>query len=254
MKCHILMSGLLCVVGQLGSPLPAAEPETWGGTLVQYGKMHDAIGRHEDQGRVAFKDVATRPHFHGVTALAGLAGEATNLNGKVTITRVDAKGRLDGSVEGVPDQQASLLIGASVPVWTDHAVTADVESGKFDQFVAATAAKAGLDPARLFPFTVEGEFSQVRLHVINGACPLHARLRKIELPKKQRPYEADLKKARGTIVGIFARDAVGNLTHPDTSTHMHLLFQDSRSDKVVTGHLEQARMLKGAVLRLPKTK
>jgi hypothetical protein len=67
-------------------------------------------------------------------------------------------------------------------------------------------------------FTVEGDFSRVRLHVINGACPMHARLKKITLSKEQRPFEAELERVSGTLVGVYAKDAVGKLTHPATST------------------------------------
>jgi alpha-acetolactate decarboxylase len=103
-------------------------------------------------------------------------------------------------------------------------------------------------------FTVEGDFSHLRLHVINGACPLHARLRKIELPEENQPVEVEKEQVRGTLVGVFAKDAVGNITHPATSTHMHLVFQDEQSGKTVTGHVERIGLLKGAVLRLPKSK
>ena len=96
--------------------------------------------------------------------------------------------------------------------------------------------------------------NDVRLHVINGACPIHARLKKVEIPKAQQPFEAELKKVKGTIVGVFAKDAVARLTHPATSTHVHLLFADPASGEKVTGHVEQIGVRKGAVLRLPKGK
>jgi hypothetical protein len=102
-----------------------------------------------------------------------------------------------------------------------------------------------------FFFTLEGEFTDVRLHVINGACPVHARMKKIDLPAQSQPFESEQQKMRGRVVGVFAENAVGSLTHPATSTHAHILFEDPNSGKTVTAHLEQVGIGKGATLRLP---
>jgi len=251
----VVASGLLLFAGIVGGRnVAAADTDAWDGKIVQYGKMHEAIGKQQHQGRVQLKELVERPHFFGVAALEKLQGEATIVDGKVTVTRVDAKGQLEPSESTPLDSRATLLVGAYVPSWTEHKVVANVGSEEFDQYIADVAAKAGLKPSDPFVFTVEGEFSELRLHVINGACPMHARLRKIEIPKENLPFEAELDKVSGTLVGVFAKDAVGNITHPATSTHMHLVFKDTNSGKMVTGHVEQIGLLEGAVLRLPKTK
>ena len=250
-----LLSGLLLFAGVLGGhELVADDPEVWDGRIVQYGKMHEAIGQQQHQGRVQLKQLMERPHFFGVAALEKLQGEATILDGKVTITRVDTKGQLKSDESTPPDQQATLLVGAFVPSWTEHKVAANVGVDEFEKYIADEAAKAGLKSAEPFVFTIEGEFSKLRLHVINGACPMHARLRKIKLPKENQPAEIEREKVSGTIVGVFAKDAVGNITHPATSTHMHLVFKDSTSGKIVTGHVEQIGLLEGSVLRFPSLK
>jgi hypothetical protein len=133
-------------------------------------------------------------------------------------------------------------------------VAKSVDSEAFDDYIADQAIKAGLNVSEPFVFTVEGEFSNVRLHVINGACPMHARLKKIELPEELRPFEAEWDKARGRVVGVFAKDKVGNITHPGTSTHIHLVYEDAETGKTLTGHVEQIGLLEGAILHLPKIK
>jgi alpha-acetolactate decarboxylase len=248
-----LVSGLILLSGIIGAR-PVAADETWDGTVVQHGQMHEAIGKQQHQGRVELKKLVERPHFFGVAALAKLAGEATIHDGKVTITRLDAKGQLESSEGSAADEQATLLIGAYVPSWTEHKLAANVGPGEVDEYVADVASKAGINTSKPFVFTVEGDFSKLRLHVINGACPMHARLKKITLPKEQQPFEAELEKVSGTLVGVYAKDAVGKITHPATSTHMHLLYKDAKSGKTITGHVEQIGLLKSAVLRLPKTK
>jgi alpha-acetolactate decarboxylase len=245
---------LVVWAGSLGGRLNAAEPEVKDGAIVQFGKMHEAIGQHQSQGRVRLAKLVERPHFFGVAALENLEGEVTIVDGKVTITRVDDKGRLEAAEGAEADAQATLLVGAYVPEWIEHKVTRRVEADEFDQYVGEAASKAGLTTSKPFMFTAEGEFSNVRLHVINGACPMHARLRKIELPPERQPFEAEFDKVRGTIVGVFAKDAVGDITHPATSTHLHLVFKDAKTGKLLTGHLEQIGLLEGAVLQLPKSK
>jgi len=246
-----LYFALFCLPAILGGQtLSADEPKVREGTLVQYGKMHEAIGKQQSRGRVALTKLVERPHFYGVAALESLKGEATFYDGKLTITGVDAKGGLKPI--DAQEVQAALLIGAYVPAWTEHKVTKGVGPDEFDQFVAEQAAMAGVKTSQPFMFVVEGEFSKLRTHVINGACPMHARLMKIELPPQHRPFEAELDKVRGTIVAVFAKDAVGNLTHPATSTHAHVVYQDPGSGKTVTGHVERVGLIEGAVLRLPK--
>ena len=252
-RCRCLAGAIIAVQVFAGAVVAADNKDDLGGTMVQFGTMHEAIGQQHHQGRVRFADLLKRPHFFGVAALEGLHGEATVFDGQVTVTTVDDQGRLLPDKGSTSERQATLLIGAYVDSWTVHPLTEDVAADRFDQFVADMATKAGLKIDRPFMFTVSGDVMDVRLHVINGACPIHARLKKVELPKAMQPYETELTKAKGTIVGIFAKDAVGSLTHPATSTHVHLLFVDPASGEQVTGHVEQIGLRKGAVLRLPKS-
>ncbi len=251
----VLTSALVLLPGLCGGhALNGADSETWDGSIVQYGKMHEAIGQQQHHGRVQLKKLVEKPHFFGVAALEQLEGEATILDGKITMTRVDAKGHLDACNDEALDKQATLLVGAYVPAWTEHKVMRNVGSDEFDAYLADAATKAGIKSSEPFVFQVEGAFSNVAFHVINGACPMHARLKKIELPKEKQPFEAELQSVRGTVVGIFAKNAVGNITHPATSTHMHLVYEDAKIGKLVTGHVEQIELQAGAILRLPKTK
>ncbi len=236
------------------TPLGVSQGE---GKVLQYGKMHEAIGQQQHQGRVLLQEIVKTPGFFGVGALERLEGEITIVGGKITITGVDAKGELQPWEAKSPDrsagdQQATMLVGSYVKSWTEHPLEQAVEADNLDRFIGQTAEKAGLDSSQPFMFTLQGELTDLRFHVINGACPMHARLKKRELPENLRPYEGELGKISATLVGVFAKDAVGNLTHPGTSTHMHVLMTDPASGKVITGHVEQVGVRAGAVLRFPK--
>jgi hypothetical protein len=111
----------------------------------------------------------------------------------------------------------------------------------------------GIDVSKPFMFVVEGEFKDVRLHVINGACPIHARMKKHGIEKRKEPFELEVKTANGTLVGVYAADSAGKLTHPTTRTHTHLIYIDEKTGEHLTGHIEQVGLAKDAILKLPSS-
>ena len=147
---------------------------------------------------------------------------------------------------------ATLLAGAYVPAWRSQAIEEDVSAAEFDRVVHEAALKADVDTSMPFVFTAEGEFSDARVHVINGACPMHARRNNVEIPEAQRPFEGDYKRIRGRLVGVYAENAVGKLTHARTSTHVHIIFEDEALGLRVTGHVESIGLVKGTTLNLPE--
>lgn len=247
------LNTLIVVVVALSfsNQLNAQDAKQWDGKLVQFGTMHEAIGQQQHQGRVQLDELVKRPHFYAVAALEGLAGEVTIYDGKMTVTGVNPDDQLN-PITDVDHQQATMLVGAYVTSWTSIKVGKDISYKKFDQFISDSATAAGVDTSKPFVFSMKGEFSDLSLHVINGACPVHARMKEIDLPIAQQPFTKKFKKVEGTLVGVFAKDAVGKLTHPATSTHTHILYRDSKTGKEVTGHIEQIGVIKGSVVMLPK--
>lgn len=242
------LGGLAVVLGSLSGAL-AAKPE--GERFVQYGKMHEVIGQQQHQGRVKFAELVKQPHFYGVGALESLGGEATIFDGKVTLTQVKPDGKLQ-TLKLSPQTQAALLVGAYVTDWSKHSLTKAVSSDGLNTLIEHDAQQAGLNVKEPFLFVIEGDFQNVQLHVINGACPIRARMRKEVLPPDKKPYEADLPQVSGKLVGVFAKDSVGNITHPDTSVHLHLLFKDPKTGVLRTGHVEKVTVEPGATLLLPE--
>ena len=231
--------------------LTVAYAETWGGEILQYGNMREAIGQQKHQGRISIEEIVARPHFFGVAALAGLKGEVTLIDSQIIATEVNPQGRLQPLAAG--PSQATLLAGSYVSEWAPPVrLDKQLEPAEVESWLASSAASAGLDTTRPFPFRAEGEFQQVRLHVINGACPMHARLNKLELPPERKPYEVEFSTLRGSLVGVYAENSVGNLTHPATSVHSHLVFTDPQTGLKVTGHVERLGLLPETELRIPK--
>lgn len=218
--------------------------------LFRFGGMRDTLAMGQHQARVRLDDVAREGSVYAVGALESLAGEVTILDSEVITTAKAADGALrplDGS-----DRSATMLVGARVFSWSDHAVDAAIAPDAFDAAIRAAALAAGVDATTPFSFLVEGTVTDVHLHVIHGACPMHARRNGIELGPDQRPFEMKTAAIRGTIVGVYAEDAAGQLTHPDTSVHAHLVYVDEATGDRVTGHLESRGIGAGSTIRVPR--
>ncbi|HRK32326.1 MAG TPA: acetolactate decarboxylase [Tepidisphaeraceae bacterium] len=211
--------------------------------------MHETIGQRQFQPRVDVADVVGKPHFYGVGAAEGLKGEITVLDSVAVVTRVAP----DGTPQPVATAgtKATLLVGQSVDSWTQHPLADAVSHERFDETIGAMAIGAGIGPAEPFVFVVDGAFTDVRLHVINGACPIHARMKKQEIAEGEQPFELNVNNVSGTLVGIYAADSVGRLTHPGTATHTHLIYTDPATGHRVTGHVERVGLARGVSVKLP---
>lgn len=228
-----------------------AENSAWDGKLVQFGGMHEAIGQRQMQARTRLDALLERPHLFALGALEDLQGEITVLDGKPVVTQVaDASPAPASAPAQAP---ATLLLGAYVPAWTERHLAEQITAEHFDRQVREEAKLAGVDHTRPFPFQVSGEFSNARVHVINGACPMQARLKRNNIPQENLPYEATLESIKGVLLGFYAEDAVGKMTHPGTTTHLHLVYEDAASGSLITAHVEEISVKPGATLSLPAT-
>jgi cytochrome c peroxidase len=218
--------------------------------LVQYGSMHETIGMQKHQGRVTLGDLTDRPNFYGVGALEKLQGEITIIDSKPIVTSVTSDGALTSRSDEATKLQATLLVGGEVPRWTSVTTPNELKGEALESFILLNAERLGVQTDRPFPFLIEGAFSKVCLHVIHGACPVHARTRNKPIPQGQQPFEHEFAKLDGQLLGIFARNAAGKLTHPGTSMHAHMVYSDDSAQQV-TGHLEGFHVDASSTLRLP---
>jgi acetolactate decarboxylase len=227
--------------------LTSAEGDSRPTSLVQYGGMHETIGQEKHQARVGLAELLKRPHFYAVGALAGLKGEITILDSKAVVTTVNANGKPSRQANG----QATLLVGQSVSAWKEVKIDEDIPQERIDETIGKLAAQNGINTSRPFFFMIEGECTEVHLHVINGACPMRARMKKEAMAQSRKPFEYETEAVKATVVGVYARDSVGKLTHPGTSQHAHLIYPDPATKQQMTGHLEEYGVKKGATLKLP---
>ncbi len=259
---HVAVWGIIvaAMVG-CGNPQQASQEERlqdehnglkhWDGNLVQHGEMHVVIGQQQHEGRIQLKKAVERPDLFAVGALSELSGEFTIYDGKVYATQVEPTGEISAA-DSAGDLQAALLVGCHVPEWTEHKITDEIGHEDLEKYIERTATKCGIDTSRPFPFTISGELHGLEFHVIHGACPVHSKRNGVELSDDKVPYHSRHKRIEGTLVGVFAKNAAGNITHPGTSTHTHVIFQHGKTEEKVTGHVEKVGVAKGAVLHLPR--
>jgi hypothetical protein len=219
--------------------------------LVQYGKMHEVIGQQNHQARVTLAELIEEPHFYALGALAGLQGEISVIDSQATVTEVTDQAMARASNKDAGKREATMLIGAYVDEWIEIDCDKDLQDAELDTWIKSEIQRNGGDIQKPVVFMLRGTYSDVHLHVIHGACPVHARIRRIDIPESKRPFEATLPSVAGQVVGIFAVDAVGELTHPATSTHKHLVYQDDSTPELLNGHVESMSIRRGSKLLLP---
>lgn len=231
----------LALVGVLlGSCVaPTAEQPT---TVRTWGTLREALRDGKTEARVRVADVAG-PNFVAVGAIADLQGEITVVDGVCHVAYVR-----DGTIwtKRSNEVDATILFGADVRAWQRVEITQDIAAGDLEGFVATQAKRAGLDLAKPFPFVIDGELRGLSFHVLAGECPIRARILGQEMKKP--PAHRELAKTRGKLVGIYAENGGGVITHHGDGLHVHVLVA---SGDEVGGHCESVAVAKGSVLRLP---
>lgn len=218
--------------------------------VIQYGKMREALAEAKSEARVELSQLTRKSHFYGVGAMEGLSGEIAIVDGETIVTQASSSKVLT-PMSDTKIAKATYLVGSYVASWQTTMTSSSMMTKELEELIAQTATKNGFPSQDPFIFQLKGKVESADIHVIRGACPIHARLKKIELPESQKPFETKMKSRDVQIVGVFAKDRVGDLTHPATTIHAHIIYADPNGKKV-NGHLESIVLAKGATLFIPK--
>lgn len=241
MSRRFLIAVSACAIAPLwgcGSGTPAVE---------QYGAMREVMRDGHTEARVRPADAVARPHAVGVGALEGLAGEVTIVDGDVWVARVeDGDVRVTGPAPADGDR-ATLLTLAHVARWQSVTIDRDAEGGDVEAIIERAAGERGIDTSDPFPFIIEGAAEGVDLHVINGYCPIATDPATIDAE----PWRLSISTPTDMlVVGFFAPDAAGVMTHHGTSIHAHAVL--SLDGETITGHVDRVDVAPGMTLRLPR--
>ncbi len=203
--------------------------------------MH--MGKTERQ--VDLQPLVGQAGAFGLGALEGLSGEVTLWDGQLWISKPDGQGGATAGPQNETTAGATLLVTATVPKWQERPILQAVPFEELDAFLRDEASAAGLNVDEPFPFRMEGSFTRLDWHVINGS----------KLPTDAHGHEAHMKTAvRGSlegadvqILGFYSSSHHGVFTHHDTNSHAHVIQQAP----AVTGHVDHMDIREGTRLFLP---
>ncbi len=212
----------------------------------QYGGMREALMLGQTQGRVTLLDVTAKPGAYGVGSLAGLEGEVTILDGVVTMSTPDGDGL--HTAHDLGSATATLLTVGYVGDWDARVLEESIGGIALENAIREAAADLGLAPLQPFPFVILGDTAAYEAHVINGACPAA----QPDLADTFQPWriQSDGQPQEIAVVGIYAENQQGIMTHHDSNVHMHVLAGGGTAP-AWTAHLDSLQIDAGAMLLLP---
>ncbi len=145
----------------------------------------------------------------------------------------------------IADDQATMLTMTHVAKWKTITIETAVEGQELESLIEKTAREHGIDTTKPFPFVIKSTMTDVDLHVINGYCPIAMDPATFDA----KPWRwSSAKPMDGMIVGFYAADAAGVMTHHGTSIHAHGVFHDG--DDLIVGHLDGVLVGAGMQLRV----
>lgn len=226
--------------------------------LSYHGHFKRMVHTGDVAGQVALATLPQQPGTWGVGAVAGLAGEIVQIDGRLLVSLgSDIQGRTQSPPAGM---QAVLFAGAQVQEWQAVTLPRAMDQAAFEDFVRAQAALLGIAADQPFVFRVEGQFPHLLWHVVTGAAPAgagHGQPAARGADAGHGGHANDRSGMRlfrqpgasGQLVGIYSGAALeGVVSHPGERFHLH--FADVGA--TVSGHVDRYSMGAGAVLHLPR--
>lgn len=212
--------------------------------VTNYGHYKKMIHMKKTQGVIRLADAVASANSFAVGAIQQGLGEITVINGKVWLD-YGADG-IGNSLNTIPaDEQAVLLAVAQVKDWQDIHIINALSQQELFETILEKAKKLGLNIEKPFPFLLEGEFSKLLIHVINGKNPNfkgHGGKEKLFYQEKEQRENQ-----QATIVGFYSASSQGVYTHPGESWHLHAVIRD----KNIGAHVDDISTNENVILKLP---
>lgn len=215
----------------------------WQGRVESWGTMHAVMMEGRSEGRVNVLAQQGDTARIGIGSLAGPAGEIVLIDGVAWITRSEELGALVTDAGARREDQATMLVTAEVPRWSEVSIPGGLAPDALEGFVESAARGHGLERTPVFPFVIEGELEDLRVHVLHGRCPMQG-----NGPIETEPVRRFLPRVHGRLVGFWSRLEPGTLTHAGERAHLHVLV---REGEPLAAHVDRVRIGPGARLRLP---
>lgn len=209
--------------------------------LWHIGGMRETIMGGQRAARLDLRTLAGRPGLLGLGPLEGLTGEATIVDSRPSLVRVQPDGTL--RVEESFAAGAPFFVWAEVSAWQARPLPDSVQTyTDLESFMDTVTDEAASRPA--FPFKIVGRVASVGFHVVDAPPDLPPGMD--GHTKIQRHFERSAVEA--TLAGFWSRDHRGVFTPAASNLHIHL----QTADNTASGHVESMRLSQGMQLLLPQ--
>jgi|GEM_PF-620533 len=213
--------------------------------VTVYGNFKRMMDAGDYTPKVKLGNALSGNGVYAVGALSGLRGEITVIDGKPYISLGSA-----GSQRLMPDaglnEEATLLVTAKTSEWKKISIPKDMSQAEFEAFVIDSAKKEGLDMSKPFPFVLNGDISNYKLHVVAGPKPKgsgHGH------GSAKVQYNASGNLIKGRLVGFYSgAELSGVISHPGELFHVHIVD----TEETISAHMDSYGIRKQSVLLIPE--
>jgi acetolactate decarboxylase len=212
-----------------------------GFTLSYVGRMRDIIMSGKREGVLSLRQLHHSGRPYGLGPLAGLHGEVTMLDGRITLSEVKPERRVQ--TRQADDATVPFFVWADVQAWRAESLpNAFSNLEELASLVGAAGARRAMGDA--FPFLITGKFSSLNFHIVDAKADAPAGM---EAHKKmQVPFE--LSNVTATLVGFWSTRHQGTFTQIGSNVHVHFVTDDGN----FAGHVENvAAAGEASLLELP---
>lgn len=249
MHYRLLTTILPCLVSfgcaATGDHPAAATPRPWDSEVRVYGGLRAMLHEGQTGVTVALDALLPNPDLYAVGALADLSGEVTVVGGEVFLSYPEGADATRTEKTLRTDAAATLLVVSAVPAWRGLVTERPIRFEELDEEIAKLATAAGMSLDGRLPFLMEGEFDDLRWHVIDGR-----RLTAGESSHQDHlaaAAKAGLDRASATLVGFYSESDQGVFTHMGSNTHIHCVLDEPLS----SGHVDHVTIPAGTTIRFP---
>jgi acetolactate decarboxylase len=208
-----------------------------------YGVLREIMMENKLDTWIDLKGFQNTENLYALGAVKGLAGEIMIVNGQPIISKT-VNGEI--SIQNDFNQNAILLVYAQVEAWDELSLETEISDlMSLQTSLKAIAEKNGLDTSVPFPFLIEGDFTEIKWHIINASEATEAN----HDAYKKAGISGHSFNETGKILGFYSENHEGVFTHHGSYLHAHYV-----NDSITKmGHVDEIVIRSPLKLSLPKS-
>lgn len=210
-----------------------------------FGSLQQIFAEGDFSATASLEVEGTSQETVGLGALSGLRGEIAILDGESWLGYPDGEEAITVTQGNAPAEEAALLIISEVAEWVSFTLEEDLSHDELTDAMVEILEAAHWPDTGALPFKIEGAILEVDWHVIDGS-------RLPDGPATHEDHEAasvsgTLEGGSPVLIGFYSTQHAGVITHGGVRLHTHVVD----ADRQVSGHVEDALIGAGSILRLP---